>query len=343
MSEIEYETPDGETQVIFGEKIDNAGIGGYLEEGVMSNILDAFGTASQFKVTIYHKVHGVGAKNLVGNFINDIPDPETIGNEMGSGRLQYMINGKDSKGKKIPMRDFWIDLGPNFDMRAAENKAKKSRDLVLMGGGAGKPGMEIALLGFAKDMIQAQSARPDNSMEMFRIMLENQSKAEERSMRMMEKMSENFSEALKELKGSGNQLAQTLETVKLLKEAGSLFGGDSGNKSLVSEILEAITPLAQTVVETVGGRKNNPGPTQNPQIAYEEIPVEKLDEVTQKIIDGIDKLVLALRNPLTKEVVKKEFASDPIYRAILESEDHLRRIHDEIGEEKFRFVMGVLA
>lgn len=348
---VTFTDPEGRESILpVGDRIQN--FSGFIDDEVISKIIDAFGTAIEYTCAVYHKKSGVGNKTLVGNYRNEIPLPDEIGSVTGSGRLQYMISAK-GKSKKREMRDFWVDLGENFDIKADEHKIEQSRRLMLRAGGMGAQGGtsrgEVVALEVLAKLATRESG--NSNLEMFRLISENQRASEDRMMRVVEKMSDNFAAAIDKLGAQKNNLQELAGTIALIKEiSGSIGGGES--KGMVAELIEAASPMVCAAIEGFTGRRvsrpaaaidhetEEEGESVNP--AEMEVTPENLDFVEKNIIADFDKLVSACGSALKRAAIRKTLTTVPIFAALFADAKRVERIKRAVGDEKFAIVWNAI-
>jgi hypothetical protein len=338
---VTFDAGDGDEKLIFEDKLSK--VSGMLEEEVLEKVLDQFGELSQWKCAVYHKKDGIAQTTLVGNYDNDIPDPEAIGNRCGGGKIRYLIRGKN-KGKKV-FGEFSVHLDSSFDLEAEKYRIAARREMVASQP-AQNPGDEStkALVTFAMKSMELSQGRPDNSLQLFQLILEQNAKSEERISRILEKLGERSKEP---------SMMERLNEFKALKEMG-LFGSEGGgdSKGTVAQILEVLAPVAQTIIETMGGRGARPpesaiGTSASGTSEPDEPPPPSLDALAQEIVAKIDKWLgiffpistgstLKDKVELAKANVARNTArNNPEIRKLLSSENHVRYIRENIGEEKF--------
>lgn len=345
---ITFTDPEGREEVLtVGERIQN--FSGFVDDEVVSKIIDAFGSVNEFTCAIYHKKSGIGNKTLVGNYRNDIPLPDEIGSVTGSGRLHYMISAK-GKSKKREMKDFWVDLGENFDIKADENRIEQNRKLMLRAGGNGNQGSSRSELVALEVLAKLATRESGNSnIEMFRLISENQRASEDRMMNVIDKMTSNFTAAIEKMGAQKNNLQELAGTIALIKEiSGSLGGGEQ--KGIVAEIMEAASPMVCSAIEALTGRRANPALAheQNEEEETEmnpaKMPVteENLDLIEKSITKDFDSLVKACKSKLQAAIVRKQFQKAPIFAALFNDAARMERMKRTVGAEKFDIVWSAL-
>lgn len=346
---VTFTDPEGREEVLtVGERIQN--FSGFVDDEVVSKIIDAFGSVNEFTCAIYHKKSGIGNKTLVGNYRNDIPLPDEIGSVTGSGRLHYMITAK-GKSKKREMKDFWVDLGENFDIKADENRIEQNRKLMLRAVGQGNSGSSRGEL-VALEVLAKLATRDsgNSSIEMFRLISENQRASEDRMMNVIDKMTTNFTAAIEKMGAQKNNLQELAGTIALIKEiSGSLGGGEQ--KGIVAEIMEAASPMVCAGIEALTGRRPSAPAITHEQPEEDEtemdpakmaVTEENLDLIEKSLTKDFDSLVKACKSKLQAAIVRKQFAKAPIFAALFNSPERMERIKRAVGTEKFDVVWNVL-
>jgi hypothetical protein len=331
--------PDGDAgRIIFDEKFER--VAGMLDDEISERVEAIFGECTQWKCAVYHKRDGISQTTLVGNFDNDIPDPESIGKRCGGGKVRYLLRAK--KGKTKLFQDFTIHLDQSYNLEAAKYKVDAEREIYSRApSGVGNDSAAQALVGFATRSMEISATKPDNSMEMFRFIADQQSKSEERMARILEKIAERKEPTL----------ADKIAEWKTLQELG-LFGGNNDSKGMITEIAEIVAPIAQTLIEVLLGRQASSA-TPAAQIEPPKDAIT-LDSLAKEIVGNTDYWIEtcfpvstgnALKDRAAKakaELVQSRAKADPNVQALMRSESHLRYISQNIGETRFAKLLEIL-
>jgi hypothetical protein len=331
--------PEGDgARIIFDEKFER--VAGMLDDEISERVESIFGECTQWKCAVYHKRDGISQTTLVGNFDNDIPDPESIGKRCGGGKVRYLLRAK--KGKQKLFQDFTIHLDQSYNLEAAKYKVDAEREIYsrqpVRGG---DDSAAQALVGFATRSMEISATKPDNSLEMFRFFAEQQEKAEERTARILEKLTERKEPSL----------VDKIQEWKTLQELG-LFGGNNDSKGMVTELVEILAPVAQTLIEVLLGRQA--GSVAPPAQIEPPKDIVSLDSLAKEIVGNIDYWMetcfpVSTGNPLKDraakskaELVKSRAKADPNVQALINSETHMRYILQNVGETRFAKLREIL-
>lgn len=340
--EVVFQSPDGEEAVVFSSKMEK--MNGVLDDDVINKVISAIGHCDSFTCYVYQKKKGDFQKKQVARVDNDIPDPDAVGSEVGGGSLQYMIKAKPKGGKGRPITsDFWVHLGDNYDDKAEDNRRSRMlKNYLPTPSSNSNLETKLAFSMLDKVLDSRSQNSGDSQLQMFKLIVDMQNSASERMERMLERMDKNNKEVLEKLasKDTGSDLTKTIALIGAIKEASSMFGGGE-SKSIVTEILEAATPILAPLMGRLGGGTQVPAQT-IPAIGQESAvsPDQIISEITSQIDSLLDTFEKA--GKLKKTVLRAKIRKDPSAQALLNSPAHLEKLRKNIGDEKFSKLIGFI-